>query len=132
MKTSKKSMETVSIPLNEKAIDILKRYNDPEGYLLPRMSDVEVNRTLKSVFKIAELNRTVEHLNPLTGQIDFVPLHEVASSHLARRCFVGLLYADGEKDDVIASMSGHSENSKAFSRYKKVDMNQKINAIKNQ
>jgi len=132
MKTSKESMKTVSIPLNKKALIILKRYNDPEGYLLPRMSDVEINRTLKLLFKKVELNRTVEHLNPLTGEMDFVPLHEVASTHLARRVFVGLLYADGEKDAVIASMSGHSENSKAFSRYKKVDMAQKIKATKNQ
>lgn len=131
-KTSKGSMKTVEIPLNEKAIQILKRYNDPEGYLLPRMSDVEINRTLKLLFAVAKLNRPVEHLNPLTEKIDYLPLHEVASSHLARRTFAGLMYSDGVKDDIIASMTGHSENSKAFTRYRAIDMDLKKKATKNQ
>lgn len=131
-KTSKESMKTVEIPLNKKALLILKRYNDPEGYLLPRMSDVEINRTLKSVFETAELNRPVEHLNPLTGTIEFIPLHKVASTHLARRTFAGLMYSDGQKDDVIASMTGHSENSKAFTRYRTVDINLKKKATQKQ
>jgi integrase len=131
-KTAKESMRTVEIPLNKKAIHILNRYNDPEGYLLPRMSDVEINRTLKYVFETAELDRLVEHLNPKTELIEFVPLHKVATTHLARRTFAGLMYASGQKDDVIASMTGHSENSKAFTRYRTVDMNLKKKATKNQ
>ena len=132
MKTAKESMKTVEIPLNKKAIEILSRYNDPEGYLLPRMSDVEINRTLKTVFEIAELDRLVERLNPKTETIEFVPLHEVATTHLARRTFAGLMYAAGEKDDVIASMTGHSENSKAFTRYRAVDLELKKKATENQ
>lgn len=131
-KTAKESIRTVEIPLNEKAIQILKRYNDPEGYLLPRMSDVEINRTLKTVFETAELDRPVEHLNPKTEIIEFVPLHKVATTHLARRTFAGLMYADGQKDDVIASMTGHSESSKAFTRYRAIDMDLKKKATKNQ
>lgn len=131
-KTARESMKTVEIPLNKKAIQILKRYNERDGFLLPRMSDVEINRTLKDVFNIAKLNRPVEHLNPLTELIEFLPLSEVASTHLARRTFAGLMYADGQKDDVIASMTGHSESSKAFTRYRAIDMDLKKKATKNQ
>jgi len=131
-KTSKDNSKTVEIPLNKKAIQILKRYNDPEGYLLPRMSDVEINRTLKTVFETAELNRQVEHLNPLTEKIEFLPLHKVATTHLARRTFAGLMYSAGIKDDIIASMTGHSENSKAFTRYRSIDIDLKKKATKNQ
>ena len=131
-KTARENMKTVEIPLNKKAIQILKRYDDPEGYLLPRMSDVEINRTLKKVFEEAKLARLVEHLNPLTENVEFIPLHKVASTHLARRTFAGLMYAAGQKDDVIASMTGHSENSKAFTRYRAIDMDLKKKATKNQ
>lgn len=132
IKTVKESMRTVEIPLNKKALQILKRHNDPEGYLLPRMTDVEINRTLKKVFETAKLDRLVEHLNPKSETIEFIPLHKVATTHLARRTFAGLMYAAGQKDDVIASMTGHSENSKAFTRYRTVDLNLKKKATKNQ
>jgi len=131
-KTAKENMKTVEIPLNKKAIQILKRYKDPEGYLLPRMSDTEINRTLKTVFETAELDRPVEHLNPKTETIEFLPLHKVATTHLARRTFAGLMYNDGVKDDIIGSMTGHSENSKAFTRYRAIDINLKKKATKNQ
>jgi len=131
-KTAKESMKTVEIPLNKKAIQILKRYNDAEGYLLPRMTDVEINRTLKTVFETAELDRLVEHLNPKTETIEFLPLHKVATTHLARRTFAGLMYSAGVKDDIIGSMTGHSENSKAFTRYRAIDMDLKKKATKNQ
>lgn len=137
-KTIKETIKEVEIPLNKNALEILKRYNDPEGYLLPRMSDTEINRTLKSLFKIPGtgkpngLDRSVSKINPKTGLTEFVPLYEVASTHLARRTFSGLMYISGHKDDVIASMTGHSENSKAFKRYRTVDIGLKRKATKNQ
>jgi integrase len=120
-KTSKDSMKTVEVPLNSKAIAILKRYNEPDGYLLPRFTDVEINRTLKHLFELVGLNRPVEYLNPLTQKTEFKPLHELATTHLARRTFTGLLYNNEVKDDVIASMTGHSEKSTAFKRYRKIE-----------
>ena len=60
-------------------------------------------------------------LNPLTGEEENRPINEVASSHMARRCFVGNLYQKVQDPALIASMSGHSEHSKAFSRYRKID-----------
>lgn len=137
-KTIKETIKEVEIPLNKNALEILKRYNDPEGYLLPRLSDVEINRTLKLLFKLPGkgkpngLDRPVSKINPKTGLTEFVPLFDVASTHLARRTFSGLMYNAGHKDDVIASMTGHSENSKAFKRYRAVDIGLKKKATKNQ
>jgi integrase len=130
-KTSKETMKTVEIPLNDKAIEILQSYNEADGYLLPRMSDVEINRTLKTLFISANLNRSVEYLNSKTGVKEFKPLHELATTHLARRTFAGLLYNNGVKDGIIASMTGHSEHSKAFVRYRKIDIDLKKQATKN-
>jgi integrase len=129
-KTSKKSMTEVEVPLNQKAIDILKRYDNADGYLLPHLSDVEINRSLKPLFREAKLNRPVQHLNPKTGNIEYLPLDEVATTHLARRTFAGLMYKAGAKNEVIASMTGHSEKSTSFARYRKVDLDQKKKATK--
>lgn len=131
-KTSNKKMIEVEIPLHKKAIQILKRYNNPECYLLPHISDVEINRSLKTLFREAKLNRPVQHLNPKTGNNEYLPLSEVATTHLARRTFAGLMYNAGEKDDIIAAMTGHSENSKAFTRYRSISLDLKKKATKKQ
>ena len=49
------------------------------------------------------------------------PLYEVATSHTARKTFIGNLYKQVKDPNLIASMSGHSEGSRAFARYRKID-----------
>ena len=46
---------------------------------------------------------------------------EVASSHMARRVWVGKLYKELKDPNLIAKISGHVENSKAFNRYRNID-----------
>ena len=52
--------------------------------------------------------------NSQTGQEEQKPLHELASTHLARRTFIGNLYKKVKDPNIIASMSGHVDGSKAF------------------
>jgi integrase len=49
------------------------------------------------------------------------PINEVASSHLARRCFVGNMYKKAKDQNLVAELSGHKQNSKAFARYREID-----------
>ena len=49
------------------------------------------------------------------------PLYEVATSHTARKTFVGNLYRQVPDPNLIASMSGHVEGSRAFNRYRTID-----------
>lgn len=49
------------------------------------------------------------------------PLYEVVSSHTARKTFIGNLYKKVRDPNIIASMSGHVEGSKAFARYRVID-----------
>jgi hypothetical protein len=49
---------------------------------------------------------------------------------MARRVFVGSLYKKGVKNEIIASMSGHTRDSKAFGRYHAIDKEDQGNAIK--
>ena len=57
------------------------------------------------------------------------PLYEVASSHMARRTFTGELYQRVQDPNLIGSMTGHVEGSKAFARYRKVELNLKRSLI---
>jgi integrase len=111
---------TVKIPLHNKALEILSRYDLPGGLLLPFISDQRYNDYIKEVFDAVGITRVVTRRNPNTGESQQVRICDIASSHMARRVFVGNLY--GKVDSgIIASMSGHVANSRAFARYYKVD-----------
>jgi len=133
LKTKHEKPSPVSIPLNEKALQILKKYADRDtsidnDTLLPFISDVKYNLYLKDLFKNCELTRQVIRLNPSTQTEESVSLDQIASSHLARRTFISILHKK-VKDSVIASMTGHSKTSKAFSRYYDIEDDQKTEVI---
>ena len=67
-----------------------------------------------------------------TGQSREVrmPISECASSHMARRTFCGNLYKRVKDPNIVASMSGHKEGSKAFARYREIDKDIKRDALK--
>ncbi len=119
----------VTIPLSKNALEILNRYNLPSGRLLPFISDQRYNEYLKELFTEAELTRVVTRLNPTSGVPEQVRLCDIASSHMARRAFVGMLYEAGTDREIIAAMSGHRPWSKAFSRYHGVSSELKRKAI---
>lgn len=73
------------------------------------------------MFSIAGLTRSVTVRNPTTGEPEIRPLNEIASSHLARRCFIGNLYKKVKDPNLVGSLSGHKEGSKAFARYREID-----------
>ena len=130
-KTKNKSGKIVTIPLHPTAITILKRYEDrDDDRLLPFISDQKYNEAIKEIFKLLpKLDRVVTILDPVTRLEKQVKLSEVASSHMGRRNFCGNLYEAGFRDSDIASMSGHSEGSKAISRYRKVSDEKKQEMI---
>lgn len=121
-KTKEGRPVTVRVPLNAVARTILERYKDTPGkQLLPCIADQNYNYAIKEVFTACGLTRTVTILNPTTRQEEKRPLNEVASSHLARRCFIGNLYKQVKDPNLIGKLSGHVEGSKAFARYRDID-----------
>lgn len=82
------------------------------------LNSADYNECLKSIFRIVGLSRKIIQYNHETGKEETLILHEIASSHLARRTFVDILCQAGEPIHVVASMSGHSERSRAFDRYR--------------
>ncbi|MDR2085809.1 MAG: site-specific integrase [Dysgonamonadaceae bacterium] len=122
---------TVRVPLNSIAKEILAKYNCFEGKtLLPYISSQKYNKAIKEAFKIAGLTRPVVILDPLTRESVIRPLNEIASSHLARRCFVGNLYKQVKDPNLVGSLSGHKEGSKAFARYREIDEEMKKELVK--
>ena len=121
-KTKNENPVTVRVPLNETALQILERYKDLPGHkLLPCISDQKYNDAIKDLFTAAGLTRTVTVLNTRTREEEKRPLNEVASSHLARRTFIGNLYKRVQDPNLIGALSGHVEGSRAFARYRDID-----------
>ncbi|MDP3643140.1 MAG: phage integrase SAM-like domain-containing protein [Bacteroidota bacterium] len=129
-KTKEGNPVTVRVPLNATAKEILSRYPENEdGRLLPFLAEQNYNLAIKDMFAAAELTRMVTVLNSATREEEKRPLNEIASSHLARRCFIGNLYKKVSDPNLIGSLSGHTEGSKAFARYREIDEEMKIDLV---
>jgi len=131
-KTKDEKTRVARIPLTSKAKEILSRYNLENGDLLPYITDQKYNEYIKELFKLKgiEINRIVTIADPKTRQSKQISIAEVASSHMARRVFVGSLHRKGVKNEIIASMSGHTKDSKAFSRYYNIEQQDQEVAMK--
>lgn len=113
---------TIKVPLNQTALTILERYADPNRKaLLPFISDQKYNDAIKEVFTRAGVTRNVVVRNSLTGEQEIRPINEIASSHMARRTFVGNIYKKFKDQSLVSELSGHAPGSRAFARYREVD-----------
>lgn len=111
------------VPLHENAIKLIGKYRgtDKKGRLFPFISPQKYNDAIKEIFTISGITRNVEIRNARTGEIEVRPINEIASSHIARRTFVGNAYRKVSDPNIIGKMSGHVEGSKAFSRYRNIE-----------
>ena len=60
-------------------------------------------------------------LDTITRKTEMKPICDVASSHMARRTFVGNLYKQVKDPNLVGKLSGHAEGSRAFARYRDID-----------
>ena len=122
---------TIRVPLNTIAKEILTKYASFNGKtLLPYISEQKYNDAIKEVFEISKITRNVTVLNPTTREEEKRPINEIASSHLARRCFVGNLYKQVKDPNLVGALSGHKEGSRAFARYREIDEQMKHELVK--
>ena len=86
------------------ATEILARYEVSDGdKLLPFISEQKYNLAIKRIFKAAGLKRLVTVINPTTREEEKRVLYEIASSHLARRTFVGNLYRQVKDPNLVGA-----------------------------
>jgi integrase len=125
-KTIKENAKTVVVPLNSMAKAILEKYKDlPGEQLLPFIASQNYNYAIKDIVKKAGITRLVTTLDPLTRKEVKRPINEVASSHMARRTFIGNIYKKVKDQHLVSSLTGHSDNSRAFVRYRNIDIDMK-------
>ena len=98
------------------------RYKFYQGKgLFPFTSQQQYNKDIKTMFRLSGLTRIVTVINPTTREEEQRPICDIASSHMARRSFVGNLYKKVKDPNLIGKLSGHKEGSKAFVRYREID-----------
>jgi len=124
-KTKTERPEVVRVPLNQQASDLIAKYHEEgekdECPLFPFISSQKYNDSIKEILKLAGIDRMVTILDSVTGKEVKKPIYEVASSHMARRTFIGNLYKKVKDPNLVGSLSGHKEGSKAFARYREID-----------
>ena len=131
LKTKDEHPTIVRVPLNRIAAEIISKYEDEtRDSLLPFISPQKYNDSLKRIFLAARLTRPITILDPMTRQEIQRPLNELASSHLARRTFIGNLYRKVQDPNLIGKLSGHSEGSRAFARYRDIDEDMRKDLVK--
>ena len=59
-----------------------------------------------------------------------VPINEVASSHMARCTFIGNIYKLVNNPNLVYALTGHVEGSRAFTRYRTIDIDMKKDLVK--
>ena len=129
-KTMGENAVVTRVPLTEKPKNILDKYKDYNGKtLFPFTSQQRYNIDIKKILQAAGIDRMVTTLNPTNRKYEQHPLYEVASSHIARRTFIGNIYKVVQDPNLIGSMSGHKEGSKAFARYRAIDDDIKKNVL---
>lgn len=111
------------IPLNPCALKLVAKYNgvDKDGRLFPFISPQKYNDTIKAILLICGITRIVPVRNSTTGETEMKRICDVASSHMARRTFVGAAYKAMRDPNIVGKMSGHVEGSRAFNHYRQID-----------
>ncbi len=129
-KTKGERPEVVRVPLIKQAADLISKYaGTGSAKLFPFISSQKYNEAIKEMLRVAGIDRVVTILNPTTGEEEKRPICEVASSHIARRTFIGNLYKKVKDPNWVGSLSGHKEGSRAFARYREIDEEMKIELI---
>lgn len=102
----KKTDTIVRIPLIEKALNLLYKYN----YQIPKLSNQKLNQYLKEIGKTANIIEPVK-TTILKGKnrVELIkPKYELLTTHTARRTFVSLSLYNGIPSSVIMTITGHS------------------------
>ena len=69
-------------------------------------------------------------LNTRTRKEEKVPINTIACSHMARRTFIGNIYKLVQDPNLISALTGHVEGSRAFTRYRTIDIDMKRDLVK--
>ena len=129
-KTKGHNPRTIRVPLNDKAKAILDKYADLETRILPKINQNVYNRQIRKILKLLGINRMVTVIDNMTREPVQKPISDIATSHTARKTFIGNLYKKVKDPNLVASLSGHTDGSRAFARYREIDNEMKRELVK--
>lgn len=120
----------IRVPLTEQAKEILMDTDPDAHYLFHNYEDEIYRLDIKEILRKAGVDREVMIYNSVQETSEKKKLYEVGASHLARRTFIGNLYKEVKDPALIASLTGHTETSTSFSRYRTIDDDVKRDILK--
>ena len=113
--------QPVTVPVVEKAQAIIDRFADIPEAIVPRVNECYYNRMIRRVLTVCGIDRCVPNIDKKTREPIMTRLCDVATSHTARKTFIGNLYKKTKDQSSVAVLSGHAEGSSAFNRYRFID-----------
>ena len=112
--TTIKTGDSVSIELNDITKAILEKYKDISFYgdrALPSFTNQAMNRGLKELCKLAEINDPVR-ITTYKGNVrhdDVYPKWELVGTHTGRRTFIVQALSMGISPNIVMKWTGHSD-----------------------
>jgi integrase len=116
--SNKKTGEKVVLPVHPYARAVLKRY---EGGFPPKITDVEINRTIKKVAAKAGIKGRVLFTITKGGKRkdEYLEKSQMVSCHTARRSFITNLRKNGVPDSIVMKLTG-IRSAATLKRYDKL------------
>ena len=105
-----KTKGNLSIPIHPDAMPIIEKWN----YILPKISNPQINKHIKTICKLAEINEVIT-LNGITKE-----KYRFICSHTARRTLSTIGYLSNVHPRVLKNITGHS-SEKTFMTYVQKD-----------
>lgn len=118
---TQKTGATVAVPINGMVKDVFAKYADTSTGMPKKMTNQELNRYVKTIAKIADIDEPVEIEKTKAGKrvTVTVPKHTLVSSHTARRSGATNMYIDGIPTLSIMKITGHTTETN-FMKYIKL------------
>ncbi len=129
-KTKNHQPRTIRVPLNEKAKAILAKYSDLEERILPKINQNIYNRQIRKILRLLGIDRMVTVIDNETRQPVQRRICDIASTHTARKTFIGNLYKKVKDPNLVASLSGHADGTRVLARYREIDNDMKRELVK--
>lgn len=126
---TEKTGELVIIPLHTMVKEIIKKY---DGNLPPAISNQPMNRYLKEIAELAELNETIKITITRGGKTEheIYKKSELVTTHTARRSFATNAYLMNVPTISIMKITGH-KTEKSFMKYIRISQEENANKLTN-
>lgn len=136
---TQKTNTRIMLPLPPYCIEILQKYRNKSGsYLLPRLSNTNINLHMKEIGRLAGWTWTLPKFRTRGGKLVEIKtpggqswkFYQHLTAHTMRRTAITTLLMLGVDETVVRRMSGHAPGSKEFFKYIAVAQGYMDNQVK--